>query len=152
MFLKSENTQSLLPHWLVCLVMVIFLIAYNVVCHYWAEDIKIDMEEQLRVFIRTVLYVTAIVLFPLTNLMRHILLRLNQTMPGDKSAQSRYLLTIIVTQCMVETIGVFGPVMFVLGDDFNTLYIFTLLAGLGVILHRPRDLELLFIERALTEK
>ena len=83
-------------------------------------------------------YVIAIVLFPLVNLVRHILLRLNQTMPGDNPAKNRYLMTTVVTLFLIEVVGFFGFVMFILGDEFNTLYIFSVLGALGVFLHRPR--------------
>ena len=148
----SEKNNNLTSHWLVCAVMLILLLIYNVVCHVWADDIRISLDESQRVLIRSVFYVIAIVLFPLTNLMRHILLRLNQTMPGEKSAERRYLLTVIVTQTMIETVSLFGLVMFILGDDFNTLYIFTLLGVLGIYLHKPKQAELQSIVWALSEK
>lgn len=109
-----------------------------------------SIDESQRVLIRTILYAITIALFPLTNLTRHILLRLNQTMPGPKSAQQRYLLTIIVTQSMIEVVSLFGLLMFILGDDFNTLYIFTLLGALGIYLHKPKLTEYQEIVRALT--
>jgi hypothetical protein len=59
-------------------------------------------------------------------------------MPGNKSAKSRYLLTVIVSLILIESIGVLGFVMFMLGDDYNTLYIFTGLSVLGVYLYRPK--------------
>ncbi|MDD2758780.1 MAG: hypothetical protein PHH11_00650 [Methylomonas sp.] len=131
--------------------MMTLLIAYNVVCHLWPDDIKINLGEAQRELIRTILYVIAIILFPLTNLMRHVLLRLNQTMPGAKAAERRYFMTVIVTQGMIEPVGLFGLLMFILGDDFNTLYIFTVLGALGIYLHRPKWVELQSIEYALTE-
>ena len=53
-------------------------------------------------------------------------------------AKSRYLVTVIVSMALVEVVGVFGLVMFVLGDGFNTLYIFTGLSALGLFLYRPK--------------
>jgi hypothetical protein len=85
----------------------------------------------------------------MTNLLRHIQLRLNQTMPGAKSAKSRYLLTVIVSMSLVESIGVFGLVMFLLGDSFNTLYIFIGMSALGMYLYRPKWVEYESIVAAL---
>ena len=148
----SENNKHLTLHWAICAAMLILLAVYNAVCHFWPDDIRINLDESQRVLIRTIFYVIAIVLFPLTNLMRHILLRLNQTMPGEKSAEQRYLVTIIVTQAMIETVSLFGFVMFILGDDYNTLYIFTLLGVLGIYLHKPKQIELQSIIYALSAK
>jgi len=135
--LKEELTL----HWVIVAVMVSMLFMYNLICHFMGAEIQISMAEEQRVFIRTILYVVTIAVFPLTNLLRHILLRLNQTMPGDNPAKNRYLMTTIVTLASIEIVGVFGFVMFVLGDGYNTLYIFTTLGALGIFLHRPREQE-----------
>lgn len=152
MSLSIETHTKLTLHWLICAVMLILLASYNVVCHVWMDVIRMNLDESQRVLIRTILYVMAIVLFPLTNLIRHILLRLNQTMPGETAPERRYLFTVLVTQLMIGTVSVFGLVMFILGDDFNTLYIFTLLGVLGVYLHRPNQDELQAIIYALSAK
>lgn len=149
---SAEKSTALTPHWLVCAAMLLFFLIYNVVCHLWGEDIRQPLDESQRVLIRTIFYVIAIVLFPLTNLLRFILLRLNQTMPGEKTAEQRYLVTIVVTQGMIEVVSLFGLIMFVLGDDFNTLYIFTLMGVVGIYLHKPKREELQSIIDALAVK
>ncbi|MGR8930570.1 MAG: hypothetical protein ACU836_08005 [Gammaproteobacteria bacterium] len=149
---SSKNTERLTLHWTICAAMLILLGIYNVICHYWADYIRLDFPEDDRIMLRSILYLLAIIIFPLANLIRHVLLRLNQTMPGDKPAMARYLITVTVTQLLIETVSLFGLLMFVLGDDFNTLYIFSLLGVLGVYLHRPRQEELQGIVRALSER
>ncbi len=148
----SANTRQLTPHWLVSAAMLLLLIIYNLICHLSGDELRLNLDESQRVWIRTLFYAVAIVLFPLTNLIRHVLLRLNQTMPGPKPAPQRYLLTIIITQSMIAAVSLFGLLMFMLGDDFNTLYIFTLLGVLGIYLHKPNPAELRDIVRALTAK
>lgn len=149
---SSEKSNALTPHWLICATMLMLLMVYNLICHIWADDIRINLLESQRVTIRTLLYVIAIAVFPLTNLVRHIMLRLNQTMPGDKTAAQRYLVTVIVTQTMIEIVSVFGLLMFILGDDVNTLYIFTLMGVVGIYLHKPRQSEYQSIVYALMQK
>jgi uncharacterized membrane protein len=73
-------------------------------------------------------------------------------MPGDKSAKQRYFFTTTVALLLIETVAVFGFVMFILGDDFNTLYIFSVLGALGLFLHRPKIHELEAIDEALSAK
>lgn len=147
---RREYTKNdLNPHWMVVIAFTLILSGYVFTCHYFGAEIRINIAESQRVLIRTVLYALAIVIFPVTGLLRYVLLRLNQTMPGDKPAKNRYLVTIIVTQAMIETVAVFGLVMFVLGDDYNTLYIFSSMAALGIFLHRPKMEEYLGIVEAL---
>ncbi len=151
--LESKQLKSdLTLHWVIVVMMICMLVTYNIICHLIGPEIQLDLNEDQRVFIRTVFYIVAIILFPITSLVRHILLRLNQTMPGQNPAKNRYLVTIIVTMALIETVGIFGFVMFVLGDEFNTLYIFTTLGLLGVFLHRPKQEEYLQIIESLNAK
>ncbi|TAK62659.1 hypothetical protein [Methylobacter sp.] len=143
---ERENLKSdLILPWVIVAMMLAMLVTYIIICHALGEQLQQPLPEAQRVMFRTIFYVIAIVTFPLTNLIRHIQLRLNQTMPSSHAthgaaamAKSRYLVTIIVSMSLVEVVGVFGLVMFVLGDGFNTLYIFTGLSALGLFLYRPK--------------
>ena len=141
--------------WLIQGVMLASLVVYIIVCITLGDQIQHPLPEAQRVLIRTILYVVAIVTFPMTNLLRHIQLRLNQTMPfssidPEGEAKKRYLVTVIVSMSLIESVGIFGFVMFVLGDNFNTLYIFTGLSALGLFLYRPKVHEYAGIIEALT--
>lgn len=135
--------------WLIIGLFVIMQLIYIVLCHNMATELQQAMPQEQRIVIRSVFYVIAIITFPLTRLIRHISIRLNQTMPGNKSAHQRYLLSVIISQAMMESIGTLGFVMFILGDDFNTLYLFTGLALLGFFLYRPQQHEYESIVNAL---
>jgi hypothetical protein len=147
--LKNEN-NDLAPHWGVVGLMLATLLVYVGICHWYGHGLSQPLPENSRVLARTIFYAAAIVIFPFTNLLRHIQLRLNQTMPGNKSAKSRYLLTVIVSMVLVESVGLFGFVMYMLGDDYNTLYIFTGLSVLGMYLYRPKVDEYENIVEALS--
>ncbi|WP_428356449.1 hypothetical protein [Methyloprofundus sp.] len=114
------------------------LMAFIAICHIYNDQIQTDMDAQARIIIRTSLYVVAIVTFPLMKFMRHVLLRLNQRGKGERSAKSRYLVTIIISMAVAETIGIYGFVMYILGDSFNTLYIFIILSALAMYLYKPK--------------
>ena len=144
-----QTKSDLTIHWVIAGMMIFMLVSYNIICHFFAVDLQINIAADQREFIRTILYIVAIALFPLSNLLRHILLRLNQTMPGDNPAKNRYLITTIVTLSIIEVIGIFGFGMFLIGDGYNTLYIFTVLGALGIYLHRPREEEYKQIIEAL---
>lgn len=146
---NSASKPDFTLAWLVIGVMVAVQIIYIVVCHSFGTQIQQATDMEQRVFIRTVFYVLAIAIFPLTTLTRYILVRLNQTMPGQKTASQRYLITVIVSQAMMETVGILGFVMFILGDDFNSLYIFSGMAMLGFFLQRPKSEEYQSIVAAL---
>jgi hypothetical protein len=152
---SKENQQlasDLILPWTITTVMLLMLTVYIVVCHFNGEQFQQHWPEDQRVLLRTLFYVCAIITLPVTNLIRHIQLRLNETMPGNKPAKKRYLLTIIVSMTLVESVGVLGFIMFLLGDDFNTLYIFTGMSALGLFLYRPKADEYARICMALANK
>ncbi len=150
---EGLKPDLILP-WTIVGIMLLMLAAYVIACQVMGEQLQSPLPEAQRVLIRTVFYGIAIMTFPMTNLIRHIQLRLNQTMPlsGQNIAdavKSRYLVTIIVSMSLVESVGIFGFVMFILGDGFNTLYIFTGLSALGLFLYRPKPDEYKGIIEAL---
>lgn len=115
------------------------------------------LSEHERIIWRTVFYILVILLLPLTNLLRHIFLRLNQTMPLlenanlKKTIKTRYTLTVSVSMLLILVIGSLGSVIFYFGDGFNSLHIFNIVAGLGIFLYRPKLHEYQQIQDALTE-
>lgn len=146
---QKQINSDLTWHWVYTGLMLALLLAYNIFCHFTEMEIQNIVTEDSRILIRSILYGVAIILFPVVTLLRHILLRLNQTMPGDKLAKSRYLFTIITTLTLISIVGLFGLVMFVLGDGYNTLYVFSVLGILGVFLHKPNQQEYQQIIEAL---
>lgn len=147
----QHSTADLKLHWVIVAVTASMLAVYLLLCYYIGSQWQQNISEEQRVVIRTIFYILAIIGFPMTNLIRHIQLRLNQTMPGNKPAKNRYLLTIIVSMMFAESIGIMGLIMFMLGDDFNTLYIFLLLSALAIFLYRPKEQEYISIVKELAE-
>jgi hypothetical protein len=124
-------------------IMLAIIIALVLICLSFGEQLQSPLAETQRIFIRSVLYLLAIVAFPMTNLIRHIQLRLNETMPFTGTtarliAKIRYRWTTIVSLFLIGVIDIFGFALFMLGDGYNTLYIFSGLSALGMILYRPK--------------
>lgn len=146
------------PIFLPCLItsFVILLLSGSIfVAHFY--PFQNPLTEHERIVWRTIFYILAILLLPLTNLFRHIFLRLNQSMPLlenanlDKTLEIRYALTVSVSMFFILLIGSFGSVMFYLGDGFNTLHIFNTVAALGIFLYRPKLSEYAQIQNTVTE-
>jgi hypothetical protein len=186
---QQERLKSaLILPWLILVIMLVMLVTNIIICQTIGNQLQQPLPEAQRVLIRTILYAIAIVTFPLTNLIRYIQLRLNQTMPpshvilmnedcmdegdttpgkveeelesclGQRSsamhgvvaeAKNRYLVTVIMSMALIGSVGIFGFIMFVLGDNFNTLYIFTGMSALGLYLYRPKAEEYARILEAL---
>jgi preprotein translocase subunit Sss1 len=183
----DQLKSDLILPWAIQGIMLATLAVFLIVCITFGDQILQPLPEAQRVLLRTVFYVVAILTFPITNLIRYIQLRLNQTMPYSHAkpgmdncmdaeskapkkeevnshleqrsraihgavaeAKKRYLVTVIVSMLLIESVGIFGFVMFILGDSFNTLYIFSGLSALGMFLYRPKLDEYVKIVEALT--
>ena len=135
--------------WLLLTLVLLTLAAYIFASHYFGSQIQNVIKEEQRIMIRSVLYALTIISFPFTNLIRFIMVRLNQTMPGKPTARHRYFITLLVSMIFAGSIGIYGFVMFMLGDSYNTLYIFCTLSALAVFLYRPKYAEYNSIIEAL---
>lgn len=137
-------------HWCITITVASLLCLNLCLSVYNGIEWQQPIPENDRIFWRTVFYCLAIVIMPLTNLIRFVFLRLNQTMPLlpaikgialESLASRRYALTISVTQLMMLLIGTLGGIAFYLGDALNTLYILSGVALLGGYFHRPKTHE-----------
>lgn len=154
--LTSENQQALkkdlLIHWLVFGALLTSLGVYLVIGYNFAAMLRGPVMSEEPVVIKSIFYALAIITFPMINLLRHVTLRLNQTMPTATPAKLRYLVSVIISLALAETIGIYGLVLALLGDSINSLWIFTLLALLAMILYRPKFNEYLSIVTALANQ
>jgi len=137
--------------WLLLALVLLTLATYIFASHYFGAQIQNVIKEEQRIMIRSVLYALTIISFPFTNLIRFIMVRLNQTMPGKSTARHRYFITLLVSMIFAGSIGIYGFVMFMLGDSYNTLYIFCILSALAAYLYRPKYVEYLSIIEALID-
>lgn len=128
------------------------LMALVAVCHVYADKIQIGLDEQQRIGIRSILYGVAILTFPVMKFVRHVMLRLNRRMRREKTPKFRYMLTIIVSMLVAESIGIYGFAMYVLGDGYNTLYIFVMLSALAMFLYKPNLQEYKMLVESLEEE
>lgn len=135
---KTNST----PIWVIVGVMYFIQSIYILLAHFLQQSLQqTPMMAESREMLRSIFYLIAIITFPLTNLIRHIQLQLNQTIVSDKPLNKRYLMTVMVSQIIMLLMGSLGFIIFILGDDFNSLYIFSFLAFLGFFLHRPKEDE-----------
>jgi len=134
---EQELQADLLLAGIMRAISLMILILLIIICHIYTDTLQIKMEESDRIVLRTILYMLAILTFPVMKFMRHVLLRLNQRVGSERSAKSRYLTTIIISMAVAESMGIYGFIMYVLGDSFNTLYIFVGLSALAMFLYKP---------------
>jgi membrane protein implicated in regulation of membrane protease activity len=62
------------------------------------------------------------------------------------------LVTIIISMSVAISIGIYGFAMFVLGDSYNTLYIFAILSALAMYIYKPKVEEYQAIVESVAAK
>ena len=69
--------------------------------------------------------------------------------PGSHPAVAAYMSALIVSLAIAESVAIYGLVLFFLGGDFQTLYLFAALGACGMIVSRPKMDELEQLAAAL---
>ena len=81
----------------------------------------------------------------LVSFFRRFILKAVQKNDATKHANSnplaRYTLIVVISLAIADSIGIYGLVLFILGEDLQTLYIFLFLAALMMFWHRPKTEE-----------
>ncbi len=62
---------------------------------------------------------------------------------GETEVAAKYRTATMIGSGLYEAIGLFGLVLVLLGDSLQSMYMFVLVASMGMLLHRPKmeDLE-----------
>jgi len=61
---------------------------------------------------------------------------------NQASPIAKYATAMVVSLALSESIGIYGFVLFLLGDNFRTLYIFVGISALAMLFYRPKREEL----------
>lgn len=145
---REEIRQSVRVQWVIWFVMAASVVLYLGVAHLleadWHGATPVD-SEALR-YIRIALQALTVVILVATPYMRRRVLRrpdVGESQSGGTAgpvtqSARRHTLAQIVSIALSEQIGIFGLVLFVLGDSFRTLYMFAAVSLVSMIAYVPR--------------
>ena len=151
---RKENVNRLLILWIIWGGIFGFLFIYVFICHQFGDEIRRNANLDIPLdLVRNVLYGVAISTLILTRFLRKFLLAgrssgsesmsLNPPTPSAQSSSiGKYAVAMVVSLALSESIGVYGLVLFFLGESFRTLYIFIGISALAIFLYRPKREEL----------
>lgn len=141
MNLTPQAPEKLTGLWFFWVCALLFWLGVTVFFDVTGDQYRLEQPDLPPEFLRTLLYGVSIITFPVSKLLRHIMIRLNETMPDAGSAKSRYTKTVTVSLLIANSIGCYGVLLYLWGDTINTLYIFSALSGLALWLYRPTPEE-----------
>lgn len=142
---EDFRSFNLLAWFSVALLAIYLLISFNL------DHPLLQWDDPKRLFWRTACYSLAIIIMPITNLIRYLHVRLGQTSLGHKTAKQRYRAALLVSFTLMHLIGFLGILMFLAGDNYNTPIILMGMAILGSYLYRPKIQEYQSIITALKD-
>jgi hypothetical protein len=151
---KEAIERGLRILWIIWAAMFGSLLIYVFICHQLGEDMRPAGSPDFPIdLLKNILYIVAIVTLALTHFIRKLMLagrfggsdsRLskNGAASGTPSFVARYTAALIVSLALSESIGIYGLVLFLLGANFQTLYIFIGVSAAAMFFYRPKKEEL----------
>lgn len=151
---RRANENRLLTFWIIWAAMFGSLLIYVLICHQFGDEIRRTAGLNIPLdLVRNGLYGVAISTLILTRFLRKFMLAgppgssaPTSSNPPPRSSQSssigKYATSMVVSLALSESIGIYGLVLFFLGESFRTLYIFIGISALAMFLYRPKREEL----------
>ena len=150
---KKANENGLLTFWIIWAAIFGSLFIYAFICHQVGVNIQQDIGPNFPLdLMKNVLYGVAISTLILTHFLRKFLLAgrssgpesisLNPPTPSSQSSpMGKYGVAMLASLALSESIGVYGLVLFFVGESFRTLYTFLGISALAMFLYRPKREE-----------
>lgn len=139
--------------WIIWAGMLGALVIYVSICLLGGDAMRLSASSLPLDLMRDILYGIGILTLILTHFLRNFILGGRSGGSGPMSSQSpspadqssfvgKYVTAMIVSLALSESIGIYGFVLFLLGDDLRTVFIFNGIAALAMFFYRPKRKEL----------
>lgn len=151
---RELNEKSLQALWVIWAAMLGSLFIYVFICHQWEDEIRRAASPNLPLdLIRNILYGLSIFILILTHFLRKRILAGRLGAPermllkppllsNQPSPPAKYTVAMLVSLALSESIGIFGFLLFLFGDNFQVLYTFIAVSALAMFFYRPKREEL----------
>lgn len=118
--------------------MLLSLGAYVAVGQLAGDSIRQGISDSMPLdTIRTILFGVSVVELIGIHYVRKTMLRLSRGTAQQAVAQ-RYSVTSIISYAVSESIGIYGLVLYFLGDDIQSLYVLMGISALAMVYYRPK--------------
>ena len=123
------------------------LAVYFFLCLQFEDALRQPQGEEfpLAVLKNALCVVAAIEILFIALVRRFMLKAASQKSDANKRSNAnplaRYTVIVVLSLAIADSIGIYGLLLFMLGEDFQTLYVFIFLAVLMMFWHRPKTGE-----------
>ena len=151
---RAKLNEKFKVMWIIWGAMVAVLLIYVFICHFFGETIRNNLKPDVNIeLFRNILSVVAVCELGVIYFIRKIMLGVksagsdptpvpHESEPSTSSYLDKYLIAMIITLTLAESIGIYGLILFLLGDSFKILYIFIAVSGAAMFYYRPKMEEL----------
>jgi len=138
--------------------MLASLFIYVFISHVAGDQIRQTQKPEFPIaLMRNILFCVAAAELLLAYYLRKRMLRVHPETPAadiplkteQPKALAKYTTAVIVSLALSECIGIYGLMLFLLGDEYQTLYIFIGVAAIAMYYFRPKKDELIELAVAM---
>lgn len=156
---KDAVEKGMKTLWLIWAAMIGSLLFYLLIAHVAGKEIKSTMGDGLPLeLLRNIFYVVSVIVFFLAHFIRKKTMQDNRIsaqlykdrkeFSNQPSHMVKYTVAVMASLAMAESIAIFGLVLFFIGADYQTFYIFLAISALAMVYFRPKRAELEELARA----
>jgi hypothetical protein len=156
---KGTLESRVLVMWIIWAAMLASLVIYIVICNLMGDQIRRPMgpDFPLTLF-RNILFGLGIAALITTHFIRKFILGKPSGGPGPApesppppqdpdTLYAKYTTVMVISLALCESVGIFGLVLFLLGDSFRTMYTFMVISAAGMVYYRPKREEIEALSR-----
>lgn len=136
------NTETLQKQFkvlqIIWVAMLMSLGVYLAICHLAGDSIRQGVSGSMPLdMIRNVLFGVSVAELMVVQYIRKLMLQFSRGTAQQAVAQ-RYSTASIISYAISESIGIYGLVLYFLGDDVQYLYVLMGISALAIFYYRPR--------------
>ena len=145
--------QGMKVIWIIWGAILASLAIYLFVAHFAGDQIRTNPlpKETFDILYYALMVLGAVILF-MTRPLRNLVLKagqgsvppsraISESVPRVRAILQKYATAVIISLALSESIGIFGLVLYFLGGDLMTLYLFIACSAMSMVYHRPKDEE-----------
>jgi hypothetical protein len=156
---KGTVENKLLVMWIIWGAMVGSLVIYIVLCNLIGDQIRQPVGPEFPlVLMSKILFGIGIVTLIAIHFIRRFILGkpsgspgavpISQPSPQDPAeSYAKYTNAMIISLALCESVGIYGLILFFLGDSFQTMYTFMIISAAGMFYYRPKREEIEALSR-----
>jgi F0F1-type ATP synthase membrane subunit c/vacuolar-type H+-ATPase subunit K len=146
--------KGMMTLWIMWAAMIVSILIYIYIAYAFGDEIRKPLHPDFPLEnLRSILYGISIITIVLSYYLRKLLLAVkddnvpsgflkSKAQPNQPLFVGKYTVALMISLALSESIAIYGLVLFLLGADFQTFYIFTAVSVLSMFYYRPKKIEL----------